>query len=159
MQQDPFASYNPVHISNISSTLTSIKWGNYFSAFTTRSFPSNVILTHPPYAESLAKLLHKTDSDVIEFYLVTKAAFALSPYLGTAGAAWKAQRTLVEELSGIKKGAVGDRGEYCVQQVEDTLGMAAGRYFVNETFGGDSKEKGTKVITGLFTVAFNNFEI
>ncbi|KAH8829537.1 endothelin-converting enzyme 1 [Flagelloscypha sp. PMI_526] len=148
LQQDPFASYNPVDIANLTSTLSSIKWGNYFSAFTTRTFPSRLILTYPPFAESLAKLLDETDTEVVEFYLITKSAFALAPYLGMGSAAWKANRALVEALTGIKKGAVGDRSEFCIQQVEDNLGMAAGRYFVNETFAGDSKEKGTKVITG-----------
>ena len=107
-----------------------------------------MILTYPPYGESLSKLLDETDADVIEAYLVTRAALTLSPYLGTSTEAWLAQRSLVEVLSGIKKGVVGDRGEYCIGQVESTLGFAAGRYFVNETFGGESREKGTKVITG-----------
>ena len=55
----------------------------------------------------------------------------------------------MEALTGIKKGAVGDRAEYCVGQVEKRLGFAAGRFFVNETFGGESREKGTLVIKGL----------
>lgn len=63
--------------------------------------------------------------------------------------AWQAQRTLQETLTGIKKGAVGDRAEYCIGKVEESLGFAAGRYFINETFTGESREKGTKVITGL----------
>jgi endothelin-converting enzyme len=29
------------------------------------------------------------------------------------------------------------------------MGFAAGRYFANITFGGDSREKGTKVITDI----------
>ena len=125
-----------------------IQFSDYFATFATRAFPENVILTYPPYGESLSKLLDETDADVIEAYLVTRAALTLSPYLGTSTAAWLAQRSLVEVLSGIKKGVVGDRGEYCIGQVESTLGFAAGRYFVNETFGGESREKGTKVITG-----------
>lgn len=63
--------------------------------------------------------------------------------------AWQAQRRLYELLSGVKKGAVGDRAEYCTGIVESTLGFAAGRYFANETFGGESREKGTKVITDI----------
>ena len=47
-----------------------------------------------------------------------------------------------------RSGVVGDRSEWCIGQVEETLGFAAGRFFVNATFGGDSREKGTKVITG-----------
>jgi len=51
-------------------------------------------------------------------------------------------------LGGIKKGAVADRWETCVAMSEGALGFAVGRYFVNETFGGASKEEGTQVITG-----------
>jgi endothelin-converting enzyme len=105
-------------------------------------------MTHPPYAVNLAKLLDETPSNVIEAYLVIRAALSLSPYLGTATEAWQAQRSLLESLTGIKKGAVGERSEYCIGQVENALGFAAGRFFVNETFAGDSREKGTKVITG-----------
>ncbi|EEB96870.1 hypothetical protein MPER_03916, partial [Moniliophthora perniciosa FA553] len=90
-----------------------------------------------------------TSSDVIEAYLMVRAALALSPYLGTSTDAWKAQRTLVEFLTGIKKGAVGDRAEHCVRRVEEALGFGAGRFFVNRTFAGESREKGTKVITNI----------
>ncbi|KAH8813440.1 endothelin-converting enzyme 1 [Flagelloscypha sp. PMI_526] len=147
--KDPFVKYNPVDVANLTSTLSSIKWGYYFSTFTSRTFSSRLVLTYPPFAESLAKLLDETDAEVIEFYLITKSAFALAPYLGIESATWKANRALVEALTGVKKGAVGDRREFCIQKVEDHLGMAAGRYFVNETFPGDSKEKAKKVIKDI----------
>jgi len=86
---------------------------------------------------------------VIEAYLVIRAALTLSPYLGMSTEAWKAQRSLVELLTGVKKGAVGDRAEYCVGIVEDNLGFAVGRYFVNETFRDQAREKGSKVITDI----------
>lgn len=119
-----------------------------FAAFTPRAFPDRVIIQYPAFVDSLASILNETDEDVLEAYLVTRAALALSPYLGTSTDAWLAQRSLYEALNGIKKGVVGNRAEYCLGQVENTLGYAAGRFFVKETFGGDSKEKGTKVITG-----------
>ncbi|KIY74398.1 zincin [Cylindrobasidium torrendii FP15055 ss-10] len=149
LQEDPIASYNPVPLDNLTATLTQIKFTEYFSTFAPRNFPSKIIVTYPPYAQSLADLLEKTDSEVIEAYLVAHAALSLSPYLGLSTEAWKTQRALVEELSGIKKGVVGDRSEHCIGQVEQTLGFAAGRYFVNATFGGESRDKGTKVITDI----------
>lgn len=79
---------------------------------------------------------------------------SLAQYLGTESEAWRAARTLTERLRGIKPGAVGDRAEFCVSKIEETLGFAAGRYFVKEAFPGASKEKGTKVITGLYCKAF-----
>ncbi|CAA7267908.1 unnamed protein product [Cyclocybe aegerita] len=149
LYQDPIATYNPVPLSNLVDVLPEIHFPTYFSTFTPRSFPDRIVMTYPQYAASLSKILNETDSNVIEAYLVVRAALNLSPYLGMGTEAWQAHRTLLETLTGIKKGAVGDRAEYCVNQVENTLGFAAGRYFVNETFGGDSKVKGTKVITDI----------
>jgi endothelin-converting enzyme len=149
LQQDPLATYNPVPVSNLTETITQIHFPTYFSTFTPRNYPDRIILTWPDYLNSLAKILNDTDSEVIEAYLVTRAALALSPYLGTSTEAWQAQRSLFEALSGVKKGAIGDRAETCLSQVEESLGFASGRFFVNETFGGDSKEKGTKVMTDI----------
>ena len=147
MQQDPFATYNPVQLSNLTDTLSQIHFHTYFSTFSPRAFPDRVILNYPPYAASLSTILNETSSAVIEGYLVVRAALALSPYLGMSTEAWMAHRTLLETLTGIKKGAVGDRAEYCLGRVEASLGFASGRFFVQETFGGTSKNKATKVIT------------
>ncbi|KAI3608021.1 endothelin-converting enzyme 1 [Moniliophthora roreri] len=149
LQGDPIATYNPAPISNLTEALPQIHFPEYFSTFAPRNFPERVIFTHPPYAASLSSILNSTSSDVIEAYLIVRAALALSPYLGMSTDAWKAQRTLVETLTGIKKGAVGDRAEHCVRQVEEALGFGAGRFFVNQTFAGESREKGTKVITDI----------
>lgn len=146
--QDPFATYNRLPLSNLTESLPQINFPEYFATFAPRRFPENVIITYPAYPVSVSEILDSTASEVVEAYLVVRAALALSPNLGMATEAWQAQRTLLETLTGIKKGAVGDRAEYCVGKVEQSLGFAAGRYFVNETFGGDSREKGTKVITG-----------
>ncbi|KAJ7684669.1 hypothetical protein DFH06DRAFT_1156294 [Mycena polygramma] len=147
--QDPFFTYNRLPLKNLTESLPQINFPEYFATFAPRRFPENVIITYPAYPTAVSEILNSTSSEVVEAYLVVRAALALSPNLGMATEAWQAQRTLLETLTGIKKGAVGDRAEYCVGKVEQTLGFAAGRYFVNETFGGDSREKGTKVITDI----------
>jgi endothelin-converting enzyme len=151
LQQDPWATYNPVPIGNLTAALPAVDFGDYFSAFTPRAFPARVIVTHPAYVSALAGLLNGTRADVLEAYLVSRVALALAPNLGAKSEAWKAQRALVEVLNGIKPGAVGDRAEYCVGRVESTLGFAAGRFFANATFGEDARKAGTKVITGRYT--------
>ena len=110
-------------------------------------------MTYPAYPRSLTSILNKTETDVLEAYLVTRAALILAPRLGTSTESWKAVRHLQEVLQGIKPGAVSDRAEYCVNSVDQALGFATGRYFVNETFTGNSKEKGTKVIAGACSTA------
>ena len=106
-------------------------------------------MTYPGYSVSLSNILNDTSSEVIEAYLISRAALTLSPYLGIRTEAWQAQRSLVELLTGVKKGVFGDRAEHCIGVVEDKLGFAVGRYFVNATFKGQAREKGTKVITGI----------
>ncbi|EKM82802.1 hypothetical protein AGABI1DRAFT_68768 [Agaricus bisporus var. burnettii JB137-S8] len=147
--QDPIATYNPFRPSEVFDALPQVDFETYFSTFTPRRFPNRIIVTHPPYMRALAKILDETPDEVIESYLVVRTALAMSPYLGMNTDAWQAQRTLLEALTGIKKGAVGDRGEYCVGVVEQTLGFAAGRFFVNETFGGESRTKGTRIINDI----------
>ncbi|KAJ6606496.1 Metalloprotease [Mycena vulgaris] len=147
--QDQFFTYNRLPLANLTDSLPQINFPAYFATFAPRRFPENVIVIYPAYPVSISEILSSTSAEIVEAYLIVRAALALSPNLGMATEAWQAQRTLLETLTGIKKGAVGDRAEYCVGKVEQTLGFAAGRYFVNETFGGDSREKGTKVITDI----------
>ncbi|GLB35092.1 putative peptidase family M13 [Lyophyllum shimeji] len=147
--QNPIATYNPVPLTHLTDALPQIDFPAYFSSFTPRTFPETVVMTYPAYASALGEILDDTSSNVLEAYLIVRAALTLAPHLGTSTEAWQAQRSLYELLTGIKKGAVGDRSEYCVGKVEETLGFAIGRYFVNETFGGDSREQATKVISDI----------
>lgn len=149
LYQDPIRTYNPLPLSNFTDSLPQIHFPTYLAAFTPRTFPEKVIVTYPAYIASLSDILEDTAVDVIEAYLVTRAALTLSPYLGTNTEVWRAQRSLEELLTGIKKGVIGDRAEYCVGRIEEALGFAAGRYFVNETFSDESKERGTQVIRDI----------
>jgi endothelin-converting enzyme len=148
LYQDPIGTYNPLPLSNLSNSLHQIHFPTYFATFTPRTFPEKVIVTYPTYITSLSDILEDTAADVVEAYLVIRAALTLSPYLGTNTELWRAQRSLEELLTGVKKGVVGDRAEHCVERIEDALGFAAGRYFVNETFSEELKEQGTQVIKG-----------
>ncbi|RDX56605.1 Metalloprotease [Lentinus brumalis] len=149
LYQDPLATYNPVPFKNVSDSLPGFDFATYFSAFAPRSFPATIILTSTTYLSDLSRILNDTDKATLEAYFVTRAGLELSPYLGLDTEAWKAVRSLQEVLSGIKKGAVGDRAEYCIARTESALGFALGRYFVREAFGGASRETATKVITDV----------
>lgn len=147
--QDPIATYNPVPFSNLTDAFPQFDFPAYFSTVAPRNFPNKVILTSTTYPASLSQILEETHKSTVQAYLETRAALSLAPNLGIETQAWLAVRSLEERLKGIKPGAVGDRAEYCVGKVEVAMGFAAGRYFVQETFGGESRKKGTKVITGM----------
>jgi endothelin-converting enzyme len=146
LQQDPFGTYNPTSINTLKSELSQINFPDYFATFTPRAFPSRVIITYKPYPNSLSEILKKTDADVIEAYLVVRASLEYGPNLGHTTEAWKAVRTLEETLYGLKPGVVGERSQFCMTNVDTALGFATGRYFVNQTFPGESREKATRVI-------------
>lgn len=149
LYQDPLATYNPMPFKNVSDSLPEFDFSTYFSAFAPRNFPETIIVTSTTYLSDLSKILNDTDKNTLEAYFVTRAALEYSSHLGLDTEAWKATRSLEEVLNGIKKGAVGDRAEYCVSRAESAMGFALGRYFVREKFGGASREKATKVITGM----------
>jgi len=158
LYQDPIATYNPVPIDNLTAQLPQVDFPEYFAAFTPRNFPNTVILTSVTYPSSLSAILNETSAETLEGYLVTRAALVLAPYLGYDTEAWKAVRSLEERLKGLKKGAIGDRAEFCTTQVEASMGFATGRYFVNETFAGDSKKKGTQIIKGIIETFKSSLE-
>lgn len=136
-------------MSDLVDALPQINFPDYFATMTPRAYPNRVILTSTTYPAALSNILNVTSHSVIQAYLETRVGLAYASYLGMNTEAWKATRALEERLRGIKPGAVGDRAEYCVSRVETAMGFGAGRYFVEEVFGGASREKGTKVITGI----------
>lgn len=146
LNQDPIATYNPVPLYELTRGVPQVHFPTYFAAFTPRTYPERVILTSPDYMKSLARILADTPDEVLESYLVLRAALTLAPKLSKSTPVWQAHRVLEEAITGIKPGAFGDRSEFCIGQVESALGFAAGRYFVRETFGGDSRTKSAEVI-------------
>lgn len=135
-----------MNLTDLAAALPAIDFPAYFSAFTPRAFPSRLIASYPAYASLLNGILNSTDYDIVEAYLLAHTSLELGPHLGTSTAVWKAVRSLQETLQGLKKGVVGDRGEWCLGKVEEALGFAAGRFFVQETFGGDARKKAESVI-------------
>ncbi|OAX38899.1 zincin [Rhizopogon vinicolor AM-OR11-026] len=149
LQQDPFGTYNPTSINTLKSQLSQINFPDYFATFTPRAFPNRVIITYKPYPSSLSEILKRTPADVIEAYLVVRASLEYAPNLGQTTEAWKAVRTLQETLYGFKPGVVGERSQFCMTKVDAALGFATGRYFVNQTFPGESRKKATDVIDNI----------
>ena len=134
---DPFASYNPVKLSTLASAVPQISFPAYFATFAVRQFPAErVIISYPPFVQHLGSLLANTSTETLEAYLVTRAALTYSNLLSYETDEWKADRELREMLSGLKKGAVTERSEWCVDKVEQQLGYSVGRFFVQKAFGG-----------------------
>ncbi|KAF8758456.1 Peptidase family M13 [Rhizoctonia solani] len=98
----------------------------------TRAFPSRVIVSYPEYPSKLNAIIGSTDYDIIEAYLVARASSNLDPIS-------------VPQLQS------GRPGEWCLGKVEEALGFAAGRFYVQKAFGGDSRKKAESVITNVIS--------
>ncbi|KAG8919503.1 hypothetical protein FRC02_001598 [Tulasnella sp. 418] len=144
--QDPIGTYNPTPFNNFTEKIPQIHFPAYLSSFAPRNFPHKVIVSYPPYLGSLSDILNSTSAEVLEAYFVSRAGLSLADSLGMTTEVWKASRHLDELLRGLKKGAVEDRQDFCLRRVESALGFASGRFFVERTFSGDSREKAAKVI-------------
>ncbi|KXN93377.1 Endothelin-converting enzyme 1, partial [Leucoagaricus sp. SymC.cos] len=159
---NPISTYNPMNATAFFNLLPQVDFITYFSAaFNTSSPPDRVVVVSPAYYTALSQTLDGTPDQVIESYLVLQAGLTLAPFLGMGTDAWQVQQNLSTALSGTEAGAVGDRGKYCVGQVVNNFGYAAGRYFVNETFTGDSRQKVTKMIQNIvkaFTLSLENID-
>lgn len=150
---DPFFTYNSITIASFSARLPEIDFGAYFFLLGVpptfgSSHDSTVIVSYPPYIESLSSLLRETSAETLESYLVTRVAPRLGDYLSSQTEVWRAKRELDELLDGLKRGAVGWREDFCLKRVEGALGFASGRFFVWKVFGGESRAKVTRVVEG-----------
>lgn len=111
-----------------------------------------MIETYPRYIHKLSKILATAKAETVEAYLITRTALTLASLLGPGTDAWKAHRELYEVLNGVKKGAVGDRAEYCVKAVDESLGFASGRFFVQREFAGNSRDQAFGLISSEDTL-------
>ncbi len=123
---------------------------NYLSAFGTRNHPDKIIVSYPPYLNSLNKVLSRTPDHIVSAYFVTRFSLSYASLLGPSTDVWKAARTLQEVLGGLKKGTPQDRTQFCLKLVDelDGLGLLGGKEFMDRKFGGDSKATAEKVIYG-----------
>ncbi|KXN82890.1 Membrane metallo-endopeptidase-like 1 [Leucoagaricus sp. SymC.cos] len=147
--KDPIATYNPFSAAEFFALLLQIDFPTCFSSFHPQAFPSRIIVISPSYNQNLYQVLAETFDDVIEPRLVFRAGLGLSTLLGMGMEAWQVQRSLYNALIGSQASTVGGCGEYCVSRIINTLRFAMGRYFVNEAFTGDSRERTTVIVSNI----------
>lgn len=148
---NPKYAYNPFSFKQLEDTLPFMSLSSYLASFAPRNFPEKIIVTYPPYLESVSDILKDTPDHIVSAYFVTRMAITYSTSLGPETSIRKATRRLQEVLSGIKKGTPEDRQVKCQTWVDsvDGLGLIGGAEFVSRTFGGSSKEQAEEVIYNI----------
>ncbi|GAA5931410.1 hypothetical protein JCM3775_005017 [Rhodotorula graminis] len=144
---NPTGEYNPHNASMLAHLFPSISFADYFASFTPRPrFPDPVIVRAPTYMGNLSALLEHTAPDVLEAYFVVQISQQLAPLLGAKQPLHKTVLALSNRLKGLPADVSPPRDDTCLNEVVSAFGFAVGRYFVEEAFGGDSKEYAEEVI-------------
>ncbi|BGP49138.1 hypothetical protein JCM10450v2_005019 [Rhodotorula kratochvilovae] len=146
----PVPTYNPHNASSLQSLFPSISFANYFASYTPRPrFPDPVIVTAPTYFGNLTSLLEHTAPDVLEAYFVVQTSQALAPLLSPKQPLHRTVLALKNRLKGIPADVSPPRDEHCLDVLLSSFGFSVGRYFVEEAFGGESKQYAEEVIRAV----------
>ena len=146
---NPHYAYNPYTVETVSDALPFLNIGTYLATYSPRAFPSNITVSHPPYLNSVTKLVESTPDYVLSGYFATRLAMSYATALGPEVGIWKEARRLKETLQGIKKGTEENRQEVCLNWVDNIVGFIAGREFVRERFSPEAKAEGEGIIRCL----------
>jgi len=114
---------------------------------TAKRLPKAVLLTSPPYLDSVNRLLKQTPKETIQAYLLWTT---IRNFIGhTSASTRKAWEDFSKTLAGIDPNVKKERWKTCVREMDNTIGFLAGEFYVRKTFGGDAKERGRLVIEQL----------
>ncbi|KAM0749064.1 zincin [Meredithblackwellia eburnea MCA 4105] len=146
--EDPKLTYNPKNRTELQKLFPSISFPDYFASYTPRpDYPDPVIVTSPAYLQNLTTVLEGTDPEALEAYFVFRAAQTYGLLLGPKQTVRKEIEWLDNYLGGIAEGVRGARADTCLASLLENYGFLIGRYYVQQAFGGDSKDIAEGIIT------------
>ncbi|KAK4057153.1 hypothetical protein OIO90_001648 [Microbotryomycetes sp. JL221] len=144
---DPVDTYNPTNSTRLATMFPLVSFKDYFASFTPRPFyPDPVVVTDPTYLTNLTNIVENVEPDVLEAYFVFRTAQELGPLLGPKQPIRREIDQLNNYLGGISEGTRKPRRDICVESTLSNFGFLVGRYYVQQAFGGDSKEYAEAII-------------
>jgi putative endopeptidase len=136
---------HPDTLKGLASMTPSFNWTRYFEAMKTAKF-ENLNIASPDFFKSLETTIKDASLDDIKTYLTWHILHA---QVSTLPAAFVAENFdfFSRTLTGTKEQL--PRWKRCVAAVDNDLGEALGRKYVEVAFAGDSKERMLKMVKGL----------
>lgn len=146
---NPKFGYNPFPTKDVEKALPFVDLPEYIAAMAAREFPSQIIVSYPPYLKSITKLVAEVPDHVLSAYFVTRLSLTFATGLGPNTSVHQQARRLDEVLRGLKKGVVENRQDVCLRALDDTVGFILGAEFVKEAFSPTAKDDGTHIIRSI----------
>jgi putative endopeptidase len=136
-QRDPYKLFHKLKPAQLQALTPSFSWKDYFGAAQTGKL-STINVTEPEFFKALQQLLKSRSLDDWKTYLRWHLANAKSPYLSAPFVAANFE-FYSKHLRGLE--LMPPRWKRCVRLVDQQLGEALGRVFVQKTFGPDTKTR------------------
>jgi endothelin-converting enzyme/putative endopeptidase len=144
-RRDPAMIYHPMPRAKLEETAPALPWSAYFAALG-HPAPAELNVTWPDYFEAVSAELSEGDLAAWKAYLEWQVIRAAAPLLS---------RAFVEAdfdfygrtLTGAKE--LRPRWKRCVALVDDNLGEALGRRYVEKTFGAEGKQRMAAMVDAL----------
>ena len=150
-RRDRRKSYNPMTVAELQKLTPSINWNNYFTKIGLTNVDT-LIVSQPKYMSALESILKENKVNEWKAYmrwtLLNKSSSQLSTTIENAN--WDFYG---KTLTGAMKQRPSD--ERALQVVNERIGEALGKLYVEKKFPAEAKAKAEKMIKNIF-VAFEN---
>ncbi|HEX8702414.1 MAG TPA: M13-type metalloendopeptidase [Myxococcaceae bacterium] len=149
--RDREATYNPKTVAELDKLTPGFAWGRYLKATGADATPS-VIVRQPDYFQAMADLLKKTPLPVLKQYLTFKVLDTYAPLLSKSfeDAHFEFRGRTLEGKQENRP-----RWKRGVAAVEQALGEAVGKLYVERHFSPESKKRMQQLVDNL-RVAFKD---
>ncbi|ODQ51979.1 zincin [Saitoella complicata NRRL Y-17804] len=143
---DEVATYHDMSVQEAAKLVTAIDLERVVKSLA-HELPEKIIIRSPEYLQKLEKIISETPKETVQYYLLWKVMEVYSPYL--ASDIYAPLRGFRNQLQGKDPETKSARWKTCINQVDETVGFLAGRYYVQRQFSQGSKEKAESLVNNV----------
>jgi predicted metalloendopeptidase len=142
----PELLYNPMTIKDLQKLAPAINWLRFIHHnFSHVDSSTIVLLTQKEYFANISRIISNTDAKVLNYYMIWRL---ISNYARELS---KPFRNAVHKFDSVQKGTAHKlaRSRYCLNMLDDWMGMAVGSMFIKKNFPPENKDEVTEMIETL----------
>jgi endothelin-converting enzyme len=134
---DPAFTHHPITVEDFAKLFPTFDYRRYISDTSPLVFPAKLNVDYPLYFSRLNDvLLSDLSSEVLQNYFATKVVLYFAQYLDPESILWDTWQTIRKIVTGLSDFENSNRKSWCVNQMEDAMGFAVGRFFAKRKFTG-----------------------
>lgn len=153
--QDPEVTYNPLSLSELAKIAPNVDWGLYVNHLSPPNapHPGKIVVTSPTFITQVSSQLLNENARTLQAYFIWQVIFSYANALGEEIRAPIHQ--LNSKLIGTNPKSMKPRWDICLDEVNESIGFLAGRYYVIDKFGGDAKKQADEFVNSIKQVFVN----